>query len=1325
MATYNITPIDAISFESSYLTSQDQSLVGSIDIQGNIYYGSSKIEVWVYDLNKTLVTGNLNTPNWSIPGLLPSEDSSEYSAIDINVQQEAEEFFLEEGEYNFLYNFTHYELLSSPDNQYYITDISSDRTEIRIASNTISNDSLKIAYETFKDKLSQDAYFDDFYLNFNNNVLELAVNILLDQSKNQYGLFIKLYEPLPSNINVKNQLWVVTETADSVAYNVVIENPITVVDNLTPLSGPNTSIGLKNLIGNSNLYANYESLSSSSLSSSKDQLQSYLEEESLDINIDYNDYSNFVFYSSAANRLSNFYSKAKEIEDYTTEINALNLLTSTPQVSSSISLIEDKISEITKKFDGYEYFLYYNSGSKSWPKTNSSPPYTLASTGSAAVLSWYGSNTYGSTYYGGQYYSASYYDKENENILTNLVPTYLQDYDSQQYLTFLNMIGQSFDNVWVYTKNITEKLNADNRLDYGAAPEMMGDILKSFGIPVYTNNFSTDDTYNNLLGYDINGNIYSTGSEYITQVVTSSAIPLSNNEINLQTYKRIYHNLPYLIKQKGTIEGLRTLITSYGIPDTILSISEFGGKDRINTNDWDYWKDKFNYKFELDGVNDYVRTEWVLHPDWNSNGDVPATLAFRFQTEEATTTTAPTYPSQSLWLGTSAPPSYSTTFSAITLTYTGSAGVSGSYSGSIVDPEYQYGTLTFYPDYSDLTQSASVYLPFFDGGWWSVMVASASAGYTVYAKNSIYSGSDGSSLGFQGSASITPSTDQWDNALYSLFGNTVGTFNRFSGSFQELRYYSSTLSESVFDDYVMNPSSIEGNSINSGPSELVFRGALGNELYTGSSSIHPKVTGSWVPTSSFNSNSTIVFVGGEFNSDTQTYFYDQFPAGIKNRNSNKIKQLNTIFPPSGSLYKNIPNSNTLSALASVQQTSYVSESYTDNVNYVEVAFSPQNQINDDIISQIGYFNLGEYIGDPRLVSSSAESYPELDSLRNSYFEKYDANYNWVDFIRLIKYYDNSLFKIIKDFTPARSGLASGIVIKQHLLERNKYPLPQETIDTVIATVQPTGSDSGSMVNFSTQDLIITGSSIHVSEITGSEGTNFYLNTSLNSFVYVNEGELGNAYPNYDLIIAGADPFDSSSYTGILWDNTTGTISLDPYISSTGSALVTFDIFASCRNAGDYPVDFVLSSSAGQLIQSTATLTAPSCSFEYYLDAGTDYYIYYLAADGNDGIDTSFSASGLWNYNNQYWSGVNDTKAGLVPYVHATEEEFYNGELSGSLLVVTTQSLNSNNPFLEVNTTVLNYTASITSSEYIAVNNFIGSSISNGQVYLYFDSSSVI
>jgi hypothetical protein len=79
------------------------------------------------------------------------------------------------------------------------------------------------------------------------------------------------------------------------------------------------------------------------------------------------------------------------------------------------------------------------------------------------------------------------------------------------------------------------------------------------------------------------------------------------------------------------------------------------------------------------------------------------------------------------------------------------------------------------------------------------------------------------------------------------------------------------------------------------------------------------------------------------------------------------------------------------------------------------------------MSQIGFFNIGDYIGDPRLRSSSAESYPDLDKLRDEYFQKYTKNYNLKDFIRLIKFFDNSLFKMIKDFVPARTSLASGLL----------------------------------------------------------------------------------------------------------------------------------------------------------------------------------------------------------------------------------------------------------------------------------------------------------
>jgi hypothetical protein len=262
----------------------------------------------------------------------------------------------------------------------------------------------------------------------------------------------------------------------------------------------------------------------------------------------------------------------------------------------------------------------------------------------------------------------------------------------------------------------------------------------------------------------------------------------------------------------------------------------------------------------------------------------------------------------------------------------------------------------------------------------------------------------------------------------------------------------------------MNPSSIEGNSLNSGADQLAFRLPLGGELYTGLNSIHPKVTGSWVTTSSFASDSTAYFSSTPtFVPNTEYFYYDQPIAGIKNAIADKIRVENNV----------IPEGDVLSPFMSLSQQANISQSYTANTNLLEVAFSPQDEVNDDINSSLGYFNIGEYIGDPRLRSSSAESYPSLDALRDSYFQKYTKNYNLVDFVRLIKFFDNSLFKMIKDFVPARTSLASGIVIKQHILERNKYPQPQVDTNSTIAKY----AKSGSIIwnePIITKDLTISG-----------------------------------------------------------------------------------------------------------------------------------------------------------------------------------------------------------------------------------------------------------
>ena len=116
------------------------------------------------------------------------------------------------------------------------------------------------------------------------------------------------------------------------------------------------------------------------------------------------------------------------------------------------------------------------------------------------------------------------------------------------------------------------------------------------------------------------------------------------DDVNKSLYKRIYHNIPYLLKSKGTIAGLRALITSYGIPDTILRISEFGGKDKVNSNDYDYYFNNFNYALGVgpDPVNgNFVSSSFDFNSDFGATNDRPKTIEFRFKAEEITSNIPP------------------------------------------------------------------------------------------------------------------------------------------------------------------------------------------------------------------------------------------------------------------------------------------------------------------------------------------------------------------------------------------------------------------------------------------------------------------------------------------------------------------------------------------------------------------------------------------------------------------------------------------------------------------------------------------------------------
>ena len=1075
MADTKINNIDPSRLTLENYSISDVSLINETVTSVAFSSSTDYIEYFVYELSGNLLFSNNSLTSYRISDnilVLDPENDLIESSYDV-------------GSYNTYYNFLTNKADSSTNSRYFISEISPSRTELRLSSTSISQLQISSSVTEFIIERSQDDFFPDFYLNFGNNDLLIANNIQLEGET----VLIKLYEALPPQFQLNATCYVVEEVAEPLAYNIqFIQDPI-IIDNTVKIKGPNLNLNLKNKLSNSTEPQDFTSLTSTDLTASLQQVDSYYQDTSININIDYTNFSNFINFSSAEKRIDNFYYKLQQIENWEILANSGSNAVTTAS-SASAANFQNKINTTINEFDTYEYYLYYSSGSTAYPKSNTSLPYEQKLTTSTEAQTWITSSLL----------LGSNYDVENNNWIYYVIPEYLrEDPLNTQYLDFCNMVGHFYDeNVWIYVKDITNKWDNDNRIDSGISRDLIAQQLRDLGFNLYENQFSSNDIFTSLLGITPSGSSfpfpYMTGSlptpsgfEYVNASITGSNEILPQDDVKARLYKRIYNNLSYLYKKKGTVDGIRTLATIYGIPDTLLRIDEFGGKDKDNTNDWDYWFNQFNYKF--DTVSDgYIESAFILNNEWSNPPveSVPNTVQFRFKTPGLGS--AIDFPAQSLW--------QLDTDVEVHLEYTGSGFASGSYSGSTQNPENEYANLVL----SVNGVQGNVYLPFYDGGWWSVSITReayepdpALNTFTLSAGNSIYNGADGSSIGFTGSISFPEDPSQYIAGSTSTFAN-VSTHSKFSGSLQEIRYYIPALSQSVFNDYVMNPQSIEGNTINSAPDELAFRASLGGELYTGSESIHPRVTGSWTPITSFVGGDSFTIRGGIFTPNREYVFMDQPAVGIKNRITDKIRPVALNLPEGVQQLSNI---------RSIQQDTEIDDAYTNTVNQVEVVLSPTNQINDDIINSIGYLNIGEYIGDPRQAISGSTTYPDLDALRDDYFLKYTGNYDWNDFIRLIKFFDNSLWKTIQDFIPSKVSSATGISIKQHLLERQKYPEPQASYSESYYTGsigQIAGLLSGSRIYTASSDF----ESFPIVVPSGSDGgtlPSFVLGTNYTEFPY--------------------------------------------------------------------------------------------------------------------------------------------------------------------------------------------------------------------------------
>lgn len=563
----------------------DANLISSNVITPTFGSPNDYVEYHIYDEDNRLLVSKYGITSYKPYSVDPKTNL--YTAITLDPENDVKNDGYNRGVIYIQYNFLRQLFNSSPATPYWIKEISPSRTEIKLASQDISDILIENGFSQYQVASSTRNYYNDFYLNFSENKLVLAVNAAYTDDDTGAYLLIKLYEPLPFDFDIKSVLWIVEKASDSVNYLVDIQVPAEEEISEFALRGPNYNIRVNNSLGQTTPYYNYTSLFSSEVSSSMQQLKSWYEDKAIQINVDYTNFSNFIHFSSATERINNFVYKLGLIESYNKQILDLRGYSggsgTTLITSSSIASLQNNINRIVEKFDLYEYYLYFSSESFAWPKYNKTKPYTQVSVTSSQAINWLGSaNTAPNATSASMLFSASFYDAENQNRLNNSIPNYLvDDQNNAPYLTFLDMVGQHFDNIWLYYKDVSNRYEAQNNPNKGISKDLVADALRSMGMEIYTNSTISNSVYFSLFGVNPDGSLLPpTGSERITKIVTSSLETLASNEIEKEVYKRLYHNLPYLLKSKGTERGIKALLACYGIPEEILSVNEYGGYNR-------------------------------------------------------------------------------------------------------------------------------------------------------------------------------------------------------------------------------------------------------------------------------------------------------------------------------------------------------------------------------------------------------------------------------------------------------------------------------------------------------------------------------------------------------------------------------------------------------------------------------------------------------------------------------------------------------------------------------------------------------------------------
>ena len=854
------------------------------------------------------------------------------------------------------------------------------------------------------------------------------------------SLILKLYEPLPTSIQPNEQVWISKLQSQPIVETITINGIDEIYCN--PLKGPNFTLEQSNGIA----YQVYDDLIASGSTTSNDLVTRFLEGNGIDttkLNIQYvsgSDYtfSNFTNFSSVEERANNFFYKVQLIETYKEKYEGLISPTFIPpygafdggiitqdgyQTITEDGLFDiqweiqqfagvsqageakkvlDIINSLIRGFDGFENFLYKSTNDLAYPKTAEANPltglpyYKLRATTHATTIAWYNALID----------LSSEYDKYNPNYLVNNIPEFIkEDYNNNDFLVFLDMIGQHFDILWVYINNLSKTKVLEHKQVNGFSNNLVHSLLESFG-------WNAKRAFNSELIWEYAFGTYKDGFQ-------KYGMPLA--DANDEVWRRILNNLPYLLKHKGTARAMKAIMACYGVPQSMLTIMEFGGPQDPTKGG----SSKFTFDDRTAAISLHKESSVIV--PWHSVAstlDYPNCIEFRIRPSGSINSVATLISGSEFTLDL-----VNTTgsFYKLELNFGGNDSNSTYFeqpfaSGSpvvytvYIAPELS-GEYAFGPD----LKTGSLDFPLSNEHYSNVAInrhnnPDSSSWYEVWLGTS-----DGNRIITSVSMSMLYNDSQWTGSTPNL---VVGG-NGYAGELDEFRFWTVPLQRSKFENHTLFPDAINGNDFDSSTKDLMFR--LDFE-YPKDRTITENLG---IKNVAISDNYGEPFASASNMYSASVYPYQYIPydrtvtatvPSLGFNYSNKIRfESSSLMPGRDLSYK-------------VRATQKSFDRAPIDSNRLGLFFSPIKELNMDILKAFGDFNIDNYIGD--VGDEYKDTYSQLDTLRHYYFERLD-NRDIYEYIRLIKYIDKSLFEVLSDLAPARTNIVKGLLIEPHYLERSK------------------------------------------------------------------------------------------------------------------------------------------------------------------------------------------------------------------------------------------------------------------------------------------------